>query len=242
VDGDLALGSAVVAGAALLAGVTGFGFGILATPLLLALGFPLEFVVTANLAIASVTRVGTAFRMRSHVVWPRAAALAGGSMPGLALGAVVLARADTGLLARAAGALAAAAALVLLLRRRGPRRPPRGATFGAGFAGGFLGTTTSMNGIPPALLLGRERVTAPTFLADLAVYFVAVNALGLVALAVAGSIDADALFPATLVWLPGSIAGNLAGTAVGPRLPADVFRALTLGLVLASGIAVAVSG
>jgi len=69
-------------------------------------------------------------------------------------------------------------------RARAPAPPPRpaaataGRHFGAGFTGGFLGTTTSMNGIPPALLLGRQRVTAPTFLADLAVYFVAVNALG----------------------------------------------------------------
>jgi hypothetical protein len=135
-------------------------------------------------------------------------------------------------------------------RARAPAPPPRpaaataGRHFGAGFTGGFLGTTTSMNGIPPALLLGRQRVTAPTFLADLAVYFVAVNALGLVALAAAAAAagSVDALFPAALAWLPGSIAGNLAGTAVGPRLPTDVFRALTLALVLASGIAVAVSG
>ena len=52
----LAGGLSVVA-ASFLGGVTGFGYSLVATPLLLLLGFPLAFVVTANLALACVTRM-----------------------------------------------------------------------------------------------------------------------------------------------------------------------------------------
>ena len=42
--------------ASFLGGVTGFGYSLVATPLLLLLGFPLPFAVTVNLALAFVTR------------------------------------------------------------------------------------------------------------------------------------------------------------------------------------------
>ena len=41
------------------------------------------------------------------------------------------------------------------------------------FAGGVLGTSTSLTGVPPALLLTRRGIPTKPFLADLATYFVA---------------------------------------------------------------------
>src|SRR5438270_14099386 len=58
----VALGAVVVCCAALLGGATGFGYALLSAPLLLLLGFRLEFVVTANLALAVLTRVSVVYR------------------------------------------------------------------------------------------------------------------------------------------------------------------------------------
>ncbi|MDP9399589.1 MAG: hypothetical protein M3P39_01245, partial [Actinomycetota bacterium] len=58
--------------------------------LLLLVGFPLPFVVTANLALALVTRVPVAIRLGRDLAPGRLAGLVGGSVPGLWLGAVVL--------------------------------------------------------------------------------------------------------------------------------------------------------
>ena len=63
-----------------------------------------------------------------------------------------------------------------------PPRPLPGAPLAAGFAGGFLGAATSLNGIAPVLLLARDKAAPRSFLADLAVYFVASNAIGLLIL------------------------------------------------------------
>jgi hypothetical protein len=54
---DLIAGALVVVAASFLGGVTGFGYSLVATPLLLLVGFPLPFVVTVNLALACVTRI-----------------------------------------------------------------------------------------------------------------------------------------------------------------------------------------
>jgi uncharacterized protein len=239
---DLLAGALVVAAAAFLGGVTGFGYSLVATPLLLLLGFDLPFVVTANLALACVTRISVAYRFRSDARPGRAAGLIVGSIPGLWLGAVVLTTVDDSAIKLGAGLIVMATA-VLLWRAvtAPPPKPLPGAPVVAGFGGGFLGAATSLNGVAPVLLLARDKAAPRSVLADLALYFVASNAIGLAILLAAGALDSDALWPAFMLWLPGSLAGNWAGTVVGPRLPETAFRRLTLAIVFAAGAVTALT-
>jgi uncharacterized protein len=239
---DLLAGGLVVLAASFLGGVTGFGYSLVATPLLLILGFPLPFVVTANLALACVTRIPVAVRFRSDARPGRAAGLIAGSVPGLWLGAVVLTTVDVSTIKLGAGLVVMAAAVLLWRAVNAP--PPRelpGAPVAAGFAGGFLGAATSLNGLAPVLLLARDKAAPRGVLADLAFYFVASNAIGLAILLAEGGLETDALYPAFLLWLPGSLAGNWAGTVVGPRLPETAFRRLTLAIVFAAGAVTALT-
>src|ERR687896_177074 len=239
---DLLAGALVVAAASFLGGVTGFGYSLVATPLLLVLGFPLPFVVTANLAIACVTRISVAYRFRSDARPGRAAGLIAGSIPGLWLGAVVLTTVDDATIKLGAGLVVMGAAVLLWRAVDAP--PPRevpGAPVAAGFAGGFLGAATSLNGVAPVLLLARDKAAPRSVLADLALYFVASNAIGLAVLLVEGGLETDALWPAFALWLPGSLAGNWARTVIGPRLPETAFRRLTLAIVFAAGAATALT-
>jgi uncharacterized protein len=233
---DLLAGALVVAAASFLGGVTGFGYSLVATPLLLLLGFDLPFVVTANLALACITRISVAYRFRSDAKPGRAAALIAGSVPGLWLGAVVLTTVDVSTIKLGAGLVVMAAAVLLwrAVEAPAPRELP-GAAVAAGFAGGFLGAATSLNGVAPVLLLARDKAAPRSVLADLALYFTASNAIGLAILLLAGGLETDALFPAFFLWLPGSLAGNWVGTVVGPSLPEDAFRKLTLVIVFAAG-------
>ena len=239
---DLLAGALVVAAASFLGGVTGFGYSLVATPLLLVLGFPLPFVVTANLALACVTRISVAYRFRSDSRPRRAAGLIAGSVPGLWLGAVVLTTVDVSAIKLGAGLVVMAAAVLLWRAVTAP--PPRelpGAPVVAGFFGGFLGAATSLNGVAPVLLLARDKAAPRSVLADLALYFVASNAIGLAVLLAAGALESDALWPAFMLWLPGSLAGNWAGTVIGPRLPEAAFRRLTLAIVFAAGAVTALT-
>ena len=233
---SLIAGGLVVFAASFLGGVTGFGYSLVATPLLLLLGHSLPFVVTVNLALACITRISVAYRFREDANPRRAAGLIAGCVPGLWIGVVVLTTVDESAIKLAAGIVVMVAA-VLLYRAVSapPPRPLRGAPFVAGLFGGFLGTATSLNGVAPVLLLAREKAAPRSVMADLALYFVASTAIGLVILAVQGAIEEDALYPAFLLWLPGSLLGNWVGTAIGPRLPELAFRRITLAVVFVAG-------
>ena len=233
---ELLAGGLFVLIAAFLGGVSGFGYSLLATPLLLLLGFGLEFVITINLALAFVTRISVVYRFRRFISRRRVAGMIGGSIPGLWLGAQVLTSVPESAIKLAAGLLVMVMA-VFLARDTSDEPPPPipGAAVAAGFTGGFLGSATSLNGIGPILLMARDKASARSFLADLALYFVASNALGLVILYSEDAISEAALYPVFLLWLPASLLGNWVGTALGPRLPATAFRRLTLAIIFVAG-------
>jgi uncharacterized protein len=235
----LILGGFLVAAAALLAGASGFGFGIVATPALLLAGFSLPFVVTVNLLIALVTRVSVAWRLRHAMNRRRVVLLVLGAIPGLWVGSWTLGAIDERTLKLAVGIIVALAAAALAWPgRRPPVRRVRGLSPAAGFLGGLLGTTTSLIGVPPALLLTRSRPAAASLFADLSGYFIATSAIALVVLAAEGQFSTSAA--RTFVWwLPGVLLANAIGVTVGLRLPAPQVRRLTLGLAFAAGVVTA---
>lgn len=235
----LVIGGLGVFAAALLGGATGFGFGLVAAPTLLAAGLPLPEVVAVNLALALLTRVAAAWQLRRHLVWTRARRLIAGSVPGILAGHAVGGAVDTGALQITAGTVAILAALALTLRTAEPSPDARpagaAATLTAGAAGGFLGVTTSLNGVPPALLLARDRVAQRSFAADLTVYFVVSNCIALALLTATGP---DVLVPLGTyvpVWLPVGLVGNQMGIRLNRRLPGRLFRVVTLTVVIVAG-------
>jgi uncharacterized membrane protein YfcA len=231
----LVVGGIVAAAVALLAGTSGFGFGLLATPALLLVGFSLPFVVTANLLISLATRLSVAYRLRVSIDRRRVALLLAGSIPGLWVGARVLGAVDAHDLEVGVGIVIMIAAVALAYAdRHPPREHGPGAPVAAGFLGGLLGTTTSLIGVPPALILARRRVGPAGFFADLAVYFIVASAIGLAVLAADGHFNGDAAH-AFVYWLPGVLVGNVLGTTLGLRIPPRTFRWVTLALAFAAG-------
>ena len=237
----LIVGGLAVAAAALLAGSSGFGFALVATPVLVLSGFTLPFVVAANLLISLATRVSVAWRLRAAIDRRRVALLVGSAVPGLWIGSRTLGAIDERTLKVAVGIVIALAAATLAWADRHPPRPRiRGLTVVAGFTGGLLGTTTSLIGVPPALLFARRRLATASFFADLAIYFIAVSAIGLAILAMDAQLSGDAV-RAFAWWLPGVLVANAIGTSLGLRLPGTVFRRLTLGFAFVAGIVTAVT-
>jgi hypothetical protein len=237
----LIVGGFVIAAAALLAGTSGFGFALLATPALLLSGFSLPFVVTVNLLCSLAARLAVAWRLRGAVDRRRVALLVGGAIPGLWIGSRTLGAVDEHDLKLVVGIVVALAAAALAWSERHPPRPPvREVSLAAGFAGGLLGTTTSLIGVPPALVLSRQRLAAASFIADLAVYFVVTAAVGLVVLAAEEQFSGEAA-RAFVWWLPGLLVANAVGTSFGLRLPAATFRRLTLALAFVAGLVTAVT-
>jgi uncharacterized membrane protein YfcA len=241
--GDMALGALIVFAGAFLGGLTGFGYALASAPLLLLIGFPLRFVVTASLALGGLTRLSIVYRFRRHISRRRSLSMGAASVPGLYVGARVLSDVPESAVKLLAGC--AVMVTVVLLARSLDRPAPEpipGAPLAAGFVGGFLGGSTSLAGVGPIVLLTRDKVAPNNVLADLAVFFVWTSTVGLSLLALERAFAPEALYPAVLLWLPGALAGNLLGTTVGPRLPERLFRRLILAVLFAAGAVTAVTG
>jgi uncharacterized membrane protein YfcA len=242
----LVAGGVVVFLASVLGGVTGFGFALVCTPLLLLTGFPLADVVVVNLTISGVARVFAVVRLRHSVNRRRAGWLVMGCVPGLFLGLLLRDAVDDDVLKVVAGTVAVAVAAYLLVRPPAPAMPgagppPRLQSGAAGLLGGFLGMTTSVNGPPPVILLARQRAEPREFIADMAVYLICCNGMALALISVSGGMDLDRLGPLLAWWLPGALLGNTLGITYGSRLPTDLFRVLTLTLVMITGLATVVT-
>ena len=237
-------GAAAVLLAAFLGGVVGFAYGLVALPLLLLAGLPLEQVVVVNLSVALVTRLFVLAVRWRDVSWPRASRMVLGAMPGALAGLWMAAYVDESALQLASGVLVLVAVAGLIARDRravaGATVPPRGTRsleWVVGVLGGFLGSTTSLNGVPSALLLTGRRASARQIVADLAVFFVVGNLVTLALLGVGGRLPLGEVAPLLAWWIPVGVIGTLTGVRLGPVLPASVFRRLTLGIITASALA-----
>lgn len=226
--------------AALLGGLTGFGFNLLVTPLLLMLGLPSATAISVTLAIALFTRVAVVFRLWRFVRMRRAVPLTLASIPGLLVGAAVGGALSPRVVHIVTGLLVILVAPMLLMQKPGAGDTPASGYVLSGFAGGLLATTTSMNGVPAALMLSTEDADQRSFIADLAVYFVLSNIVGLLVLTIRDGVHLSTV-ELCAWWLPGALVANWVGTALAPRIRPRVFRLTTCVLIMMTGIAALVT-
>jgi uncharacterized protein len=221
---------------------TGFGFALVLSPALFAALEPLEAVwallalgLVLNVLVLRDTRRGTCGgRVRWDALRPALIA----AVPGLALGALMLALAPRPVLQVVVGVgVVAAAALVW----RVPAMPRSGGALTAGLVSGALTTSVSLSG-PPLVLWLRARCVTPSELrASLAAAFVFLNAVGAVLLLGAhGAPAADPVLLAGLLALV--VAGHLLGARLFRRVDAERFSVLVLALVIAGGLASVAAG
>ena len=237
-----------------LVGQTGVGGGSLMTPLLmLVFGIHPATAVGTDLLYASATKsVGTIVHGLSHTVqWRIVRRLASGSLPGTALGLLLLSRFDLASVGQIRwvsvllGIMLIITALSLFFRSRlvrvlGPaldRISPQsqmGLTVGTGFALGLLVTLTSVGAGAlgtTALLLLYPRERLPVIVGtDIA------HAVPLTLLAGAGHWwlgSVDLVLLASL--LCGSIPGIIIGSWLATRMPEAVLRQVLAAVLIVVG-------
>lgn len=207
-----ALGALAVLIGAALQSATGFGFALMAAPLLVAIYGPrpaVSAMVVLAILVSTLTLAGERRRPRADI--RETVTLVAWSLPGLFAGALVLEAAPQ----RALKVLVAAVVLAAVgLRLRGARREhawshPRTAL--TGVVSGVLSTSTGIGGPPLVFhLLGRG-LERGHMRDTLAVVFLAGGVLSVGALLVTGAFD----LPGDLVLL---VAGTLTGQIAGRRL------------------------
>jgi uncharacterized membrane protein YfcA len=242
VTGESAIAVAAVTAAAAVHSGTGFGFAIVAAPVLAATDG--ARTVASTLAVVgtlvnALTLAGE--RRRPQVLGPTAARLVAWSLPGMAAGAAVLALAPDDVLTVAV-ALAVLAAVAVHVRRgrravrpRSPATPARTAADGA--LSGALATSTGLNG-PPLVLHLLGRATPAQARDTLAAVFVGSNALTVATLAASGTFaPAPSLLPLAAGAAAGQALGRLVFARLGDRHEAASLAVVAFGAVAALALA-----
>jgi uncharacterized membrane protein YfcA len=221
---------AIVAVAAAVQGVTGFGFALVAMPLLQLVAEPHAAVVGAGLASLFLT-LWVAVREREHVRWSAAGLLSTAALVGMPFGLLAL----RGLSGTWLSLLTAVAALgctgLVWLNLRLP--PGRSAVIGAGVLVGALSTSTGTSG-PPLVAAFRGMGYEPReFRATIAGVFGFTGVVSALGFVVTGQVSRAALVLGA-VALPASLIGWWAGNRLFRRIATDRFRRIVLVALVVS--------
>ena len=228
------IAAAAVAAGAALQSATGFGFSLVAAPLVFAVVEAEEAVGLLILlsSLVSVLTLATE-RRRPRPVLRESAVLLAFALPGAVAGVAVL-RALDAVALQLAVSLGVVATLVAR-RVAGARRTPAWAGPVAGLASGALNTSTTTAG-PPLIVYLLGRGLDPEQMRDtMPVCLLGLNVVAAVALALTGTTGAvpDAALVALLV--PVVVAGQLAGRPLFAALVrSGRYEAVLTGVLLAS--------
>ena len=225
-----------IAVAAAVQVVSGFGFALVAAPVLVAVTDPVTSVsILAVLGTAISASMLATSREPPQILWRESGGLLAWALPGLVAGALVIDRLPDDAVRAAVGVLVLAA---LAQRRRAPAARRGGGAVGraaAGLTSGAMTTSTALNG-PPLVLYLTARGTPPRATRDtLALLFLVMGTAAIGALAAAGNLQ----MPTEATALPvAALAGVLAGHRLFDRMnDAGREHAVTAMLVLAALIA-----
>ena len=228
----VALLAALMAG--VVTGTTGFGLALISTPILLFVYEPKTVIFLT--AVFSVF-INTAVVLDSWREARRRLALAllAPACVGIVAGAEVLRVVDPTYIRLAVGAVVVLSALLLVREIRLPGADTRWGPVVAGAASGALSTSTGLAGPPVVLLLTSRDLPKRQFRATSAFYFLFMSVVILIILAARGLVGAAEL-PLAAALVPAAMIGKAIGTAFLKKISEGAFRALSLGIVILTGI------
>lgn len=232
---SLIVASLVLVISGIATGASGFGFALISVPLLLLLYPPqtVVLIIFGASLLPGVLVVASAWRETDLRL---VGLLLPGALLGLLFGAHVLRIADPVALKLIAGFLVASYALLMWRGYHPTRLDGPVAASVAGLASGALGAATGLTGPPIVILFTARQLARDAFRGTISAYFIVTDLIGLAIIFAGGTAGAPEGKLTLLLTLPAAL-GVLAGNAVARRLSPAAFRALTLLLLLATGVA-----
>ncbi len=221
---------------ALVAGLSGFAFGLVAASIWLYILTPLQ-TATLIVAFGLIVQGYSVWNLRRSLDWKKLAPFILGAALGVPVGVGILTGANPAHVRIGVGAFLVLYSLYALFR---PAIAPveaggAAADAGVGFLNGMLGGITGLAGILVTIwcgLRGWPKDVQRTVFQPVAVATFLMSALWIGA---RGAITADTI-KLFLIGLPALLAGTWLGLRLFGRLNEAAFRKLVLVLVLASGV------
>ncbi|XXJ19772.1 sulfite exporter TauE/SafE family protein [Desulfovibrio caledoniensis] len=223
----------IVLAAAFLQGLTGFGFGLIALPLL---GFFLDIKTSVPLMIllAVIISIYLSLRLRKSIDLKNAFTLLAASLAGIPLGVYALKQIPTRGLSLCVGVIMVVFTSYQFLARPEPRSFGKRLTVLAGFCSGVLGGSLGVGGPPVIVYTALQPWTKDRAKATLACFFALSGVAVIATQAVSGMITDEVLHLYGLS-LPALLAGIFLGTKAYDRLSDNGYRQLAMALVFLLG-------
>jgi len=228
----------IVFASAVVQRAVGFGFALLAVPLL-------AFVVPTKSAVVIVFLIGTltcawlTLRLHRDAEWSTVRQLGAGVALGAPIGVVVLRVISAGALRLTLGVtIVTAATWIIVQTRVGRARSARSrplTTLTTGVISGVLNTALATNGPPLVYELRRSGFTDDRFRATISSVFLISNVIGFPLLAAAGLVSGYDLEYAAVSLLP-CVFGIAVGSWIGGRMATGHFLVAVDILLLATGV------
>ena len=223
---------AIVLGAGAVRGLTGFGFAILAVPLMGLVIPPTEAVLLALVLQMLIGPFGVG-KALGHIDTPLVAGVAAGAMVGTPFGLFILAATSPDIARLLIAAIAVACFGIFLIKRAPtPSRAPSHVA-ATGLAAGVLNGFAAMPGPPVILYFARSGVSPMAARGSMILVFFAAATAGTVTAWLRGLIDAHLALLAAAVF-PLMLVGNHVGSRFFGTIPERVWRTSVVILLVAS--------
>lgn len=233
------IAAAIVLLAGFVRAISGFGFALIATPLLLFVFDP-KSVVVINVILGILTGVLLLLHIRRHIDVKRVLLMCGGGILGVPIGAYLLSNLDPSMIKLIIAILIVPFSIVLLLGHSHQfKRDSLGCGI-SGFVGGLLGASTSFSGPPAVLFLLNQGLVKERFVGTLTAYFVFMGTASVVAFSSLGMVTIDLLIKVAML-LPTSILGFYIGIKVLPKINATLFRRIAASIISIAALAIIVT-
>ena len=212
--------------------IAGFGFGLMAMPLMTLVIAPSSAVVVSTLVSVFIT-TWQSWSMRADARRPVVKRMAIGAYLGMPLGLFVLTTVSESALRLALGIAVLVAVVLLAMNVQFDPGPRTDAT--AGFVSGVLNTSLSTNGPPLVFALQARRLDAPEFRATISAVFALSNVFALTLFVASGRVNRDGLITAALA-APALLLGQAIGYPLRRHVHGQRFRVLVLVLLAVAGV------
>lgn len=219
--------------AALVQVNVGFGFALLAVPLM-SVGWLTQDAVVVSTFLGLLSSGIQAWQGRRIAEWSLVRRLTGASLLGIPIGLVVFKQLDPNMLKGVLGVGVLGATYLLIREMNLVHRGP-GLEWTAGLLSGALASSLSTNGPPLVFALQGRRLPIDVFRSTISLVFVASGAVAMAAFIVTDEVRRHAV-SGMLLAVPALALGVAAGHKVRPHLHEERARVAVLVLLAAAGM------
>jgi uncharacterized protein len=221
-------------------GLTGFGFALVAVPLLSLLLSP-KIVVPIVVVLDLFILVWLTYRNRKFIEFKRVLPILIAGVIGLPIGTYALISLNTDILRILVGAIIALFAIALLIGFEKKVKHELRALLPLGIISGMLAGSVKMPGPPIILFLENQHTDKRHFRADLISYFTLLSIFTIPMFFIGGLITKEVITYASYFLIP-MILGTFLGIKFVNKFNEELFRKVVLVLVTIVGILAIITG